>query len=238
MYAGVVMFSNAGIFDSHRDPEPFDEVVVVLALVPAPPPDVAFGVVGAARVGIADGVPPGTPEGGVGRFELLQAGQRAHVQSQQGQEIDVLRCVAPALAVGAPRDEHGHLLVAGGAEHVHVDRHAVAERDGDVLVQDDVDRQRHEAGLHLEARRKGPRAGLELREQALPAFRLAMGGNEYGRIVGHGHAFCVVERGRCVRRCRSAVRRRAGCSGRAARRRSSAGRRPTAPRAADPGSRR
>ena len=165
--------------------EPLDQVVEVLAFPAAPPARVTLRMVGAARVRVADRVALRAPEAGIGALELHQAGQLAWVHAEQPEQLDVLRGVAAALAVGAPGDEHGHLLGAGRAEHVDIDGDAVAQGDGHVLFQDHVDRQLLVRGLGLEAGRERARAGLERAEDTLSTFRVAVGRHQNAEIVTH-----------------------------------------------------
>ena len=166
--------------------EPLDQVVVVLALLLAPDPYVTLGVVGAARVRVADRVAVGAPVCRVGAFELHQAGQFVRVHAEQAEQLHVTRVVAAALAVRAPRHDRRYRLGRCGAEHVHVDGDAVAQLYRHVLVQNDVHRQRQEAVINLEAGLQRLRARFEAAEISLFGRLIERKGvNEHFATIDH-----------------------------------------------------
>lgn len=161
---------------------PFDEIVEILAFFTVPPTGVTARVIAAARVGMAQRITASAPPIGVGTFELLQTRQVAGVHAEQAEQSVILGCVATAFAIGAPRYDGRDSLFGDGAQHIGIDRGAVAERHGNVLFIDDVHGQRSSGFADAETLRQKDRARLETGEQAVA-------------IIGilRGRLFCVIE---------------------------------------------
>lgn len=119
--------------------EPLDEVIAIAAILAIPQHAVAVGVHHTTDIRIADRVAVSAPVGEVRALKLFKTRDDPVGQAHQNKHTHHAQEGSLAFAVRGPGHDDGHRLCPDRTEHVDVDRHAVTQLDGDVLLEDDID---------------------------------------------------------------------------------------------------
>ena len=166
--------------------QPFDQVVAVATLLAVPQHTVAVGIDHTANVRIADRVALRAPICRIWTLELLESRNDPVVQTDHAEHPHHAGGCALPLAIWAKRDDGRHLLCTGRSKYVDVDRHTVAQLDGNVLIEHDVDRDGPELRRDLKARLQGARTRIESGQEASSRGRQRLGRQEQSLVVAHG----------------------------------------------------